>query len=106
MTTLILAEHDGNLLSPAVQQAVSAARFWNAPVHLLIAGNGTDAIAQQAASIQGVDKVIHAQASHLAHPLAEDSANLIVSISSGYEVILAAHSAFSRKYPASRSSTA
>ena len=96
MTTLILAEHDGNQLSPSVQQTVTAAQLWNSPVHLLIAGNGTDTIAQQAASILGVDKVIHAKAPHLAHPLAEDVANLIVSIGDGYEVILAAHRAFSR----------
>lgn len=96
MTTLILAEHDGNQLSPSVQQVVTAAQLWNKPIHILIAGNSADEVTRQAALIHGVDKVIHAQASHLAHPLAEDVANLIVSIGSGYEVILAAHSAFSR----------
>lgn len=96
MTTLILAEHDGKQLSPAVRQAVTAAQFWNKPVHLLIAGNQIDTIVEQAASIHGVEKVIRAQAAHLAHPQAEDVANLIVSISKEYEVILAAHSAFSR----------
>jgi len=96
MTTLILAEHDGTQLIPSVQQAVTAAQFWNKPVHILIAGNNTDAVARQAASIDGVDKVIHAQASHLDHSLAENIASLIVSIADKYEVILAAHSAFSR----------
>jgi electron transfer flavoprotein alpha subunit len=96
MTILILAEHDGNQLSPSVQQAVTAAQFWNSSVHVLIAGNGSDAINQQAASIQGVERVISATATHLEHPLAEDVANLIVSISDDYEVILAAHSSFSR----------
>ena len=96
MTTLILAEHDGSQLSPSVQQAVTAAQFWNKPIHILVAGNSADAVTQQAASIHGVERVINAEASHLAHPLAEDVANLIVSIGSGYEVILAAHSAFSR----------
>lgn len=96
MKTLILAEHDGRQLSPSVQQAVTAAQFWNNPIHVLIVGNGSDAIDQQAASIQGVERVIHAKATHLDHPLAEDVANLIVSIGDEYEVILAAHSAFSR----------
>ncbi len=96
MTTLILAEHDGRQLSPSVQQAVTAAQFWNKPIHIVIAGNGADAVIRQAASIHGVERVIYAEATHLAHPLAEDVASLIVSISSGYEVILAAHSAFSR----------
>lgn len=95
MTILILAEHDGQQLSPAVQQAVTAAQFWNAPIHVLVAGNGAD-IAKQAASLAGVEKVIHANAAHLAHPLAEDLAKVILTISAEYQVILAAHSSFSR----------
>jgi electron transfer flavoprotein alpha subunit len=96
MTILILAEHDGHQLSSSVQQAVTAAQFWNSSIHVLIAGNGSDAINQQAASIQGVERVINATATYFEHPLAEDVANLIVSISGEYEVILAAHSSFSR----------
>jgi len=94
MKTLILAEHDGRQLNPAVSQAVTAAQFWNAPIHVLVVGAG--AIAQQAAAIQGVERVIHADAAHLAHPLAEDAANLLVAIRQEYQVILAAHSSFSR----------
>jgi len=94
MKTLILAEHDGRQLNPAVSQAVTAAQFWNAPVHVLVVGSG--AIAQQAAAIQGVERVIHADAAHLAHPLAEDVANLLVAIKQEYQVILAAHTSFSR----------
>ena len=96
MRILILAEHDGVQLNPSVRQAVTAAQFWNSPVHVLVAGNGADAVAQQAASIHGIERVIHANASHLAHPLAEDIAGLIVSISPGYDVILASHSSFSK----------
>lgn len=96
MKILILAEHDGVQLSPTVRQAVTAAQFWNSPVHILVAGNGSDAVAQQAATIHGVERVIQANAPLLAHPLAEDVANLIVSISEGYDAILAAHSSFSK----------
>jgi electron transfer flavoprotein alpha subunit len=96
MKILILAEHDGLQLSPSVHQAVTAAQFWNSPVHVLVAGHHADVVAQQAASIHGVERVVHANADHLAHPLAEDVASLIVSISEGYDVILAAHSSFSK----------
>lgn len=95
MKTLILAEHNGKELSPAVQQAVTAAQFWQAPIDLLVAG-GNEAILQKAASISGIARVVHANAAHLAHPLAEDVANLIVTIAKDYQVILAAHSSFSR----------
>ncbi len=96
MTILILAEHDGQQLSPVVQQAVTAAEHWHAPIHILLAGSDSPAVAQQAATIQGVERVLYANAPHLAHPLAEDAANLIVSIHADYDVILAAHSSFSR----------
>jgi electron transfer flavoprotein alpha subunit len=95
MKTLIIAEHNGKQLSPAVQQAVTAAQFWQAPIDLLVTG-GNDAIIQAASSINGVGRVLHANAAHLAHPLAEDIANLTLSIASDYQVILAAHSSFSR----------
>jgi electron transfer flavoprotein alpha subunit len=95
MKTLILAEHNGKDLSPTVQQAVTAAQFWQAPIDLLVAG-GNEAILQKAASIAGVARIIHADADHFAHPLAEDVANLINSIAKDYQVILAAHSSFSR----------
>ncbi|HZV99742.1 MAG TPA: FAD-binding protein [Methylophilaceae bacterium] len=96
MKTLILAEHDGRQLSPAVRQAVTAAQFWNAPIHVLVAGHASSDIARQAAVIAGVERVIHAEASHLAHVLAEDAANLIVAFGTEYQVIIAAHSSFSR----------
>ena len=100
MTTLILAEilteHDGQQLSPSVLQAVTAAQFWNSPIHLLIAGNNTAAMAQKAASISGVERVIHTNSDQFSHPTAEGVANLIISISHDYKVILASHSSFSR----------
>jgi electron transfer flavoprotein alpha subunit len=96
MKILILAEHDGKQLSPAVYQAVTAAQFWNAPVEVLIAGSNTSALAAQATTITGVGRVIHTDAAHLTHQLAEDVANIIVQIAGEYQVILAAHSSFSR----------
>ncbi|MES2635985.1 MAG: FAD-binding protein [Pseudomonadota bacterium] len=95
MKTLILAEHNGKELNPAVLHAVTAAQFWQAPIDLLVAG-GNAAILQKAASISGVTRILHANAAHFTHPLAEDVANLIVSIAKDYQVILAAHSSYSR----------
>jgi len=95
MSILLLAEHNGHQLSPSVYKAITAAKFWNAPVHVLVAGGSSEVI-QQAASIQGVARVIHANAPHLAHPLAEDVAKLLVTIVGDYKVIVAAHGSFSR----------
>jgi electron transfer flavoprotein alpha subunit len=96
MRILILAEHDGQQLNPAVYQAVTAAQFWNAPVDVLVAGSNTESIATKVAAISGVARVLKADATHLEHPLAEDVANLIVTLSGQYQVIVAAHSSFSR----------
>lgn len=93
---LILAEHDGKLLSPAVYQAVTAAQFWNVPVEVLIAGSNIKAVAEQAAAIVGISRVVQAEAAHLTPQLAEDVANIIVQKAGEYQVILAAHSSFSR----------
>ena len=96
MSILILAEHDGEQLSSSVLQAVTAAKAWNLPIHILLAGNNANKVAESAALIDGVARVIQANAAHFAHPLAEDIANLVVSVSADYSVILAAHSSFSR----------
>lgn len=96
MSVLILAEHDGHKLKQATRQAVTAARSWQTPVHILIVGHDTAALAEEAAAIAGVAQVIRADAEHLAHPLAEDVAELLVRHGRGYAVILAPHTSFSK----------
>ncbi len=96
MNILVLAEHDGQQLNPASLQAITAAQFWQAPVHVLLVGSALETIASSLAKVSGVAKVIKAEAAHLENPLAEDIATLLVSISSEYRVILAAHTSFSR----------
>ena len=96
MKTLILAEHNGKQLNPSVLQAVTAAHFWQIPIEILVVGSNIDAIAQQAAAITGVNRVLQIDANHLAHQMAEDVAELIVSIAPEYQVIMSAHSSFSR----------
>lgn len=96
MSVLILAEYQGQQLNPAVYHAVSAAQSWNVPVHVLVAGKEVQAVAVQIAAIEGVQRVLKAEAEHLEHALAEDIANIIASLGGDYTVILAAHTTFSR----------
>ncbi len=96
MSVLILAEHDGHTLKQATYRAVTAAQHWQLPVHVLVAGHTTAAIAQEAAAIQGVAQVIQVDAAVLAHPLAEDIADLLVRAGGDHTVILAAHTAFGK----------
>ena len=96
MSILILAEHEHNRLNPALYQAVTAAQYWKADIDVLVLDHDSHAIAQQVAAIDGVRKVLHADANQFGHVLAEDAAKLIQGIAGEYQVILAAHSSFSR----------
>jgi len=96
MSVLILAEHHGQKLTPNVYRAVTAAAFWQAPIHIVLIGHDTASVAAEAAQIAGVARVIRVDAAHLEHPLAEDAAQVLVELAPAYRVILSAHSTFSR----------
>lgn len=96
MSVLVLAEHDGQQLNTSVYQAISAAQTWDGPIDLLIIGKETDLLAKQASAIAGLQRVLRVDAAHLEHLLAEDVANIVVAIAGQYQVVLAAHSSFSR----------
>ncbi|MDB5585511.1 MAG: Electron transfer flavoprotein subunit alpha [Devosia sp.] len=90
MTTLILAEHDGKTLNEATAKALTAAKALGAPVHILVAGHSISAVAAAATRLDGVAKVLSADAESLAHQLAEPLAALVVSLAGGYDAIVAA----------------
>ena len=96
MKTLILAEHDGVTLAEGVYHAVSAAAAWNQPIEVLVLGHQIDNIAQAAATIAGVSRVLYINHTQFAHTLAEDAAKLVAQLGSDYSVMLAAYSSFSR----------
>jgi len=96
MSVLVLAEHENQKLKVSVAQLVSAAQCWKQTVHVLLVGKDLTAVAQNAATITGVSRVICVDAAHLQHPLAEDVTNIIAGMGREYSVILAAHSAFGR----------
>ena len=58
MTTLIIAEHDGSLLQAATLNTVTAAQKLGGDIHVLVAGQGTLAVAQAASQSQGDAKVL------------------------------------------------
>jgi electron transfer flavoprotein alpha subunit len=88
MTTLLIAEHDNASLKEGTLKAMSAAKGLGAPVHVLVAGLGAKAVADQAAKLEGVSKVLLVESAELEHQLAEPMAALIVSLSSGYGAIV------------------
>ncbi len=90
MAVLLLAEvSNGQLAKDAVSKAVSAVASLG-DVHVLVAGQGGDAAAADAATIAGVAKVIFAADHGFCHTLAEPVADLIVSLAGSYAHIVAA----------------
>ncbi|MEM1285411.1 MAG: electron transfer flavoprotein subunit alpha/FixB family protein [Pseudomonadota bacterium] len=89
MTTLLIADHDNATLSPETAKALTAAKELG-DVDVLVAGSGAGAVAEEAAKLSGVAKVLHADDAGLAHPLAEPLAALIVSLADGYDALVAA----------------
>ncbi|MFC4271442.1 electron transfer flavoprotein subunit alpha/FixB family protein [Sneathiella chungangensis] len=90
MTVLVLADHDNKALGAATLNAVTAATELGGDVHVLVAGNGCAAVADEAAKVAGVAKVLLAEDAMYADALAENMAALIVSLADSYDVILAA----------------
>jgi electron transfer flavoprotein alpha subunit len=83
MTILLIAEHDNAALRPAVLNTVAAAQKIGGELHVLVAGANAGAAAQAAAQIPGVAKVLHADAPHLAAPVAENVAATAVALVKG-----------------------
>jgi electron transfer flavoprotein alpha subunit len=90
MPTLLLAEHDNAALKDATNKALTAAKALGAEVHILVAGHNCKAAAEAAAKLDGVAKVLLADAEPYAHMLAEPTAALIVALAPPYETIMAA----------------
>ncbi|MEM1040339.1 MAG: electron transfer flavoprotein subunit alpha/FixB family protein [Pseudomonadota bacterium] len=90
MTTLLFAEHDNETLSDQTHKAMSAAVAMGNDVHLLVAGNGCKAVADQAAKLDGAAKVLLCEADYLTNRLAEPTAALIVGMADGYDAFVAA----------------
>jgi electron transfer flavoprotein alpha subunit len=90
MTTLLLAEHDNKTLKDSTAKALTAAKALGGEVHVLVAGKDCKAAADAAAKLDGVAKVLTADAALYEHRLAEPLAALIVSLAGNYDAIVAA----------------
>ena len=89
MTTLILADHDNAALKESTGRAVSAALELGGEIHVLVTGEGCRPVAEAAAQLAGVTKVLLAEDASLGHLLAEPVAALILGLAQGYDVLAA-----------------
>ena len=89
MPVLLLAEHADTTLSNTTEKALTAAREIAPEVDVLIAGGSARQAAEAAARLDGVGKVLLAEAPHLANQLAEEIAALTVPLMAGYDALVA-----------------
>jgi electron transfer flavoprotein alpha subunit len=89
MPVLLIAEHDNATLKDATHKALSAAKAIGTPVHVLVVGTNCGPAAQGAATLEGVEKVLVADAPVYEHMLAEPAAALIAAQAGSYDAIVA-----------------
>lgn len=98
MTSLVIAEHDNQSLKADTLKTVSAAADLGDEVHLLVAGSECMAVAQQAAKISGVSKVLVADNPAYQYQLAENLALLVSEVAKDYGYVLSAASTTGKNF--------
>ncbi len=98
MSTLVVAEHDNAALKPVTLNVLAAAKAIGGDVHLLIAGAGCKAVADRAATIAGVSKVLLADNAAYAHQLPENVALLVAELGAKYSHVLTGHTTAGKNF--------
>ena len=89
MSVLVLAEHNNAELNPATLNTIAAASQIGGDIHVLVAGSGCGAVADAAAAVAGVAKVMVADAADYENGIAENMVPLLVGLTDGYSHLLA-----------------
>lgn len=89
MATLIIAEHDNQSLKGATLNALTAATQIGGDIHILVAGAGCQAVADEASAVAGVTKVLLADNAAYEHQLAENVSLLVAGLGRDYSHVIA-----------------
>jgi electron transfer flavoprotein alpha subunit len=98
MTILVIAEHDNAALKPSTLHTLGAAKQIGGDVHVLVAGQGAQAVAQAASQIQGVAKVLLADSAQYKDQLAENLAALVTGLAKDCGHVLAPATTFGKNF--------
>jgi len=93
---LVIAEHDGQSLNASTARTVHCASRIEGEVHVAVLGKDIDSVAEEAAKIEGVNKVIAVSGDHLADPLAANLAPEIASLAEDYSHVLGPSTTFGK----------
>ena len=98
MKILVIAEHDNTSLKGSTNSTIAAAKEISSDISVLVAGHSCSSVSDEAACLDGVTSVMLADSSTYENFLAEDIANLIVSLSDDFEYILAPATTFGKNF--------
>lgn len=90
MSILVIAEHDNASLKGATLNTIAAASKIGGDIDVLVAGSNCGAVAEAAAKVAGVSKVLVADNSAYEYQLAENMGELVAELGKNYSHILAA----------------
>jgi electron transfer flavoprotein alpha subunit len=90
MTILVIAEHDNTALNAATLNVVAAAKEIGGDIEILVAGEACGAVAEAAAKIGGISKVVVADNAAYKYQIAEAMGDLVAELGAGYSHILSA----------------
>ncbi|KZY36268.1 electron transfer flavoprotein subunit beta [Alcanivorax sp. HI0083] len=90
MSVLVYAEHDNAALNKVTLSVVAAAKAIGGDITVLVAGKGCGAVAEEAAKVDGVSKVLCADNEAYEHQLAENVGDLVAEVAADYTHVLAA----------------
>jgi electron transfer flavoprotein alpha subunit len=96
MVALVVAEHDNASLKSSTANTITAAAQCGGEVHVLVAGHNCRTVAQAAAQLARVAKVLVADAPHFVEGLAENVAEQVLALAKDYSHILAPATAYGK----------
>ncbi|WEK57474.1 MAG: electron transfer flavoprotein subunit alpha/FixB family protein [Candidatus Brevundimonas phytovorans] len=88
MAVLVIADHDGAIVRDTTHKTVTAALALSSDVDVLVLGQNAKGVADAAAKISGVRKVLLAEGDAVAHGLAEAVEATVLPLAGNYDAIL------------------
>ena len=98
MSVLVVADHDNEALKPVTLVSLAAAAEIGGDVDVLIAGHNCEAVANEAAQVGCVNRVLLADAESYEHALPENVAPLVIGLSGNYSHLLTAHTTTGKNF--------
>lgn len=96
MALLLIAEHQNGSLSPATLATLTAAKDLKAPIHIVVMGKACQKVAEEASTLEGVEKVWQIEDPALAYPIAEQMTETLLTLGKQYGFILAPSTTFGK----------